>query len=163
MVAGVTTKFGPFCSKYFSSGVRSFLERLVIHLSWILEEVDKVTVVLKVLVALDAIFGVVVENLVMRCLSFLIWVFLYCRNVFSLLLKIMFSRSVKVGSSSFCCRDVLVLAISIWMCLNLIFVYLMDCGWVNIQLCLLWPVQTYWLSIQFARFLLLFYLLGIWD
>ena len=58
----------------------------------------------------------------MRCLSFLIWVFLYCRNVFSLLLKIMFSTSVKVDSFGFCCRDVLVLAISVWGWLNLIFV-----------------------------------------
>ena len=60
----------------------------------------------------------------MRSLSFLIWVFLYWRNVFSLLLKIMFSRSVKVVSSSFCCRDVLVLAISVWRWLILLFVYL---------------------------------------
>ena len=60
----------------------------------------------------------------MRSLSFLIWVFLYWRNVFSLLLKIMFSRSVKVVSSSFSCRDVLVLAISVWRWLILIFVYL---------------------------------------
>ena len=51
-------------------------------------------------------------------------VFLYCRNVFSLLLKIMFSRSVKVGSSSFCWRDALVLAISVWRWLILIFVHL---------------------------------------
>ena len=60
----------------------------------------------------------------MRCLSFMIWVFLYWRNVFSLLLKIMFSRSVKVGSFSFCYRDVLVLAISVWRWLILIFVHL---------------------------------------
>ena len=75
-----------------------------------LEEVEEVTAVLKVWVVLE----VVVEGLEMRCLSFLIWVFLYCRNVFSLVLKIMFTRSVKVDSSSFCCRDVLVLAISVW-------------------------------------------------
>ena len=50
MVAGVTAKFGPFCSKDFSSGVSSFLEMLIIHLSWILEEVEEVTAVLKVLV-----------------------------------------------------------------------------------------------------------------
>ena len=75
MVAGVTANFGPFCSKDFSSGVSSFLERLIIHLSWILEEVEEVTAVLKVLVVLE----VVVE---MRCWNFLIWVFLYCRNVF---------------------------------------------------------------------------------
>ena len=49
----------------------------------------------------------------MRGLSFLIWVFLYCRNLFSLLLKMVFCRYVKVGSSSFCCRDVLVLANSV--------------------------------------------------
>ena len=78
---------------------------------------------LKVLVVLEAILEVVVEDLAMMCLSFLIWVFLYCRNVF-LLLKIMFSRSVKVGSSSFCFRDVLVLAISVWRWLILIFVHL---------------------------------------
>ena len=45
-------------------------------------------------------------------------------DVFSLLLKVMFSKSVKVGSSSFCCRDVLVLAISVWRWLILIFVHL---------------------------------------
>ena len=123
MVAGVTANFGPLCSKDFSSGVSSFLERLIIHLSWILEEVEEVTAVLKVLVVLEAILEVVVEDLEMRSLRFLIWVFLYCRNVFSLLLKIMFSRSLKVGSSSFCCRDVLVLAISVWRWLVLIFVH----------------------------------------
>ena len=109
MVAGVTANVGPFCSKDFSSGVSSFLERLITHLSWIPEEVEEVTTVLKVLVVLEAILEVVVEDLEMRCLRFLIWVFLYHRNVFSLLLKIMFCTSVKVGSSSFCCRDVLVL------------------------------------------------------
>ena len=36
----------------------------------------------------------------------------------------MFSRSVKAGSSSFCCRDVLVLAISVRRWLILIFVHL---------------------------------------
>ena len=81
------------------------------------------TAVLKVLVVLEAILEVVVEDLEMMCLSFLIWVFLYCRNVFSLLLKIVFSRSVKVGSSSFCCRDVLVLVISVWRWFILIFVH----------------------------------------
>ena len=80
------------------------------------------TAVLKVLVVLEAILEVVVEDLEMRSLSFLM--FLYCMNVFSLLLKIMFSRSVMVGSSSFCCRDVLVLAISVWRWLILIFVHL---------------------------------------
>ena len=34
MVAGVTANFGPFCSKDFSLGVSSFLERLITHLSW---------------------------------------------------------------------------------------------------------------------------------
>ena len=51
------------------------------------------------LVVLEAILEVVEEDLEMRWLSFLIWVFMYCRNVFSMLLKIMFCRSVKVGSS----------------------------------------------------------------
>ena len=67
-----------------------------------LEEVEEVTAVLEVLVVLEAIFEDVAEDLEMRCLSFLSWVFLYCSNVFALLLKIMFSRSVKVDSSSFC-------------------------------------------------------------
>ena len=124
MVAVITANFGPFCSKDLSSGVSSFLERLITHLSWICEEVEAVTAVLKVLVVLEANLGVVVEDLEMRCLSLLIWVFLYCMNVFSLLLKIMFSRSVKVGSSIFCCRDVLVLAVSVWRWLILIFVHL---------------------------------------
>ena len=97
MVVGVTANFEPFCSKDFSSGISLFLGRLFTHLSWILEEVEEVTALLKVLVVLEAILEVVVEDLEMRCLSFLIWVFLYCRNVFALLLKIMFSRSVKVG------------------------------------------------------------------
>ena len=59
MVAGVTANFGPFCSKGFSSGVSSFLEVLSTYLSWILQEVEEVTAVLKVLVVLE----VVVENL----------------------------------------------------------------------------------------------------
>ena len=50
-------------------------------------------------------------------------VFLYCGNVFPLLLKIMFCRFVKVGSSSFCFRDVFMLAISVWRWLILIFVH----------------------------------------
>ena len=83
---------------------------------------------LKVLDVLEGILEVVVEDLEIRCLSFLIWVFLYCRNVFTLLLKIMLCRSVKVGSSIFCCRDVLVLVISVWRWLILIFVYLIYCG-----------------------------------
>ena len=82
------------------------------------------TALLKVLVILEVILEVVVEDLEMRYLSLLMWVFLYCRNIFSLLWKIMFSRSVKVGSSGFCCRDVLVLAISVWRWLILIFLHL---------------------------------------
>ena len=120
MVAWVTANFEPFCSEDFSWGVSSFLEGLITHFSWILEEV---TAVLKVLVVLEEILEVVVEDLEMRCLSFLIWVF-YCRNIFSLLLKIMFNRSLKVRLSSFCCRDVFVLSISVWRWLILIFVCL---------------------------------------
>ena len=63
MVAGVTEKFGPFCTKDFSSGVSSFLDRLITHLSWILEEVEEVKVVLKVLGVLVVIMEVVVEDL----------------------------------------------------------------------------------------------------
>ena len=96
MVAGVTAHFRPSCSKDFSSGVSSFLERLITHLSWTLEEVEEETAVLKVLVALEAILEVVVEHLEMRCLSFLIWVFLYCRNVFSLLFKITFCNLLRL-------------------------------------------------------------------
>ena len=47
MVAGVTANLGPFCSKNFSLGVSSFLERLITHLSWMLEEEEEVTAVLK--------------------------------------------------------------------------------------------------------------------
>ena len=72
MVAGVTANFGPFCSKDFSSGVSSFLERFITHLSWMLEEIEEVTTVFKVLVVLDAILEAVVEDLEMRCLNFLI-------------------------------------------------------------------------------------------
>ena len=36
-----TCKFGPFCSKDFSSGVSSFLERLTTQLSGVLEEVEE--------------------------------------------------------------------------------------------------------------------------
>ena len=124
MVAGVTANFGPFYSKDFSSGVSSFMQRLITHLSWILEEVEEMTAVLKVLIVLEAILEVVVEDLEVRFMSFLIWVFLYCRNVFSLLLKVMFSRSVKADSSSFYCRDVFLLAISIWRWLILIIAHL---------------------------------------
>ena len=124
MIAGVTTNFGPFCSKDFSSCVSSFLERLITHSSWIFKKVEEVTVVLKVLVVLEAILEVIVEALEMRYSSFLIWVFLYWRNDFSLLLKMVFCRFSKVGSSSFCCRDDLVLAISVWRWLILILVHL---------------------------------------
>ena len=72
MVAGVNANFGPFCSKDFSSGVSSFLESLITHLSWILEEVEEVTAVLKVLVVLGAILEVDLEVLEMRCLSFIL-------------------------------------------------------------------------------------------
>ena len=120
MVAGVTANFGPFYSRDFSSGVISFLERLIIHLSWMLEEV---TAVLKVLVVLEAILEVVVEDLEMRCLSFLIWVSCTVGMFSFCYWKIMFSRSVKVGSSSFCCRDVLVSAISVWRWLILILLH----------------------------------------
>ena len=68
VVARVTENFGPFCSKDLSSGVSSFLERLITYLSWIHEEVEEVTAVLKVLVVLEAILEVVVEDLEMRCL-----------------------------------------------------------------------------------------------
>ena len=56
MVAGAIANFGPFCSKDYSSSVSSFLERCITHLSWILEEVEEVTAVLKVLVVFKAIF-----------------------------------------------------------------------------------------------------------
>ena len=72
MVAGVSANFGPFCRKGLSSSVSSLFMRLITHLSWILEEVEEGTTVLKVLVVLE----VAVEALEMRCLSFLIWVFL---------------------------------------------------------------------------------------
>ena len=123
MVAGVTANFVPFCSKDFYSGVSSFLERLINQLSWILEEVEEVKAGLKELILLETILEVVVEALQMRCLSFLIWMFLNCRNVLSVL-KMVFCRLAKVGSSSFCCRDVLVLAISVWRWLILILVHL---------------------------------------
>ena len=135
MVAGVTANFGPFCSKDFSSGASSFLKRLITYLSWILEEVEEVTAVLKVLVVLGAILEVVVEDLEMRSLSFLIWVFLYWGNVFYLLLKMVFCRFVKVSSSSFCCRDVLVSALSVWRWFILIFVHFILL-WMSEHYCL---------------------------
>ena len=63
MVAGLTANFWPFCSRDFSSGVSSFLERLITHLSWILEVVEEVTAMLKVLAVLEAVFAMVVEHL----------------------------------------------------------------------------------------------------
>ena len=117
MVAQVAAQCGPFCSKDLSSGICSFLERFITNLFWILQVVEEVPVVLKVLVVLD----IEVEDLEM---SFLIWVFLYGRKVFSLLFSMVLCRFVKVWSSSFCCRDVLVLDISVWRWLILILVQL---------------------------------------
>ena len=97
----VTENFGPFCSKDFSPCVSSFLERLITHLSQMPEVVEEVALVLKVLVVLKVILEAVVKALQRRLLSFLIWVFLCCRKVFSLLLNMGFCRFVKVGSSSF--------------------------------------------------------------
>ena len=111
MVAGVTANFWPFCSKDFSLGASSFLERLSTYLSWIPEVIAEVSVMLKVLALLDTILEAVMEALEIRFSNFLIWEFLYCRKVFSLLLKRVFCRFVKVGSSPFCHRNVLVLAI----------------------------------------------------
>ena len=54
MVSRVTANFGPFSSKDLSSGVSSFLERLITHLPWILEGVEEVNAVLKGLVVLEA-------------------------------------------------------------------------------------------------------------
>ena len=132
MVAGVSSNFGPFCSKNVSSGVTSFLERLITYLFWISEVVEEVAVVLKVFVVLEAIFEVVVEALEIRFLNLLIWVFFYCRKFFSLILKMVFSRFLKVGSSSFCCRDVLELYISVWRWLILIWYpwFYCECQWM---------------------------------
>ena len=161
IVAGVTAHFGPFCSKDFSSGDSSFLERLITHVSWICEEVEEVTAVLKVLVVLEAILEVFVEALKKRCLSFLIWVHLHCRNVSSLLLKLVFCRFMKIGSASYCCRDVLVLAISVWKWLILILVHFI----------LLWMSEHSAFFIMacsnllpfhlICKFLVLLYLIGI--
>ena len=76
--------------KDFSSGVRFFLERLTTHHSWMFQVVEEVAVVLKMLVVLEATSKIVVEDLEIKCLSFLVGVFLYCRNVISLLLKMVF-------------------------------------------------------------------------
>ena len=105
------------------------------------------TEVLKVLVVFETILEVVVDDLEMSCLSSLIWAFLYCRNVFPLLLKITFCRFVKVASSSFCCRDVLMLAISVWRWLILIFVHLILLCMSECSAFLFWIDQTYCLSI----------------
>ena len=161
MVAGVTSNFWPFCSKDFSSDVSSFLDRLITYLSWIRKEVEGVTAVLKVLVVLEAIFEVVVEDVEMRYLSFLIWVLLYCRNVFSLLLKIMFCRSVQVGSSSFCCRYVLVLAISVWRWLILIFLHLILLCMSEYSAFFIMVCSNFLPFPLICKFLVLLYLLGI--
>ena len=68
-------------------------------------------VLLKLLIVLEAILEVVVEALEIRCLSFLIWVFLYCRNMFFLLLKMVSFKFLKFSSLCLCCRNVLVLVI----------------------------------------------------
>ena len=57
-------------------------------------------------------------------LELLIWVFLYCRNVFSLLLKIMLYRFVKVSSSIFL---IFVHLILLWMSEHSNF-FIMDCS-----------------------------------
>ena len=62
MVAEVTANFGPFSSRDFSSGVSSFLDRFITHVSWILEVVEEVAVMLKVLVVLEAILEVIVQH-----------------------------------------------------------------------------------------------------
>ena len=88
---------------------------------------------LKSVVVLEVILAVVVEALEMRCLSFFIWVFFYCRNIFSLLLKMVFCRLGKVGSSSNCCRDILMLAVSVsrWLILILVHLILL---WIDDEL-----------------------------
>ena len=91
----VIANFGPFRSKDFSSDVSSFLERLITHLSWIVEVVEEVAVVLKVLVVLGAILEVVVEGSEISFLSFLIWVFFYCMKAFSLLLNMVIKFLLK--------------------------------------------------------------------
>ena len=133
------------------------LERLITHLSWLLEVVEELVLVLKVLVVLE----VVEEALEMRCLSFWIWVFLYCRNVFSLLLKMVLCRFVKAWSSGFCYRDVFVLAISVWRWLILILVHLILLWMSEHSAFFFLAVQTSCPSISFAMFLVLLFLLGI--
>ena len=71
MVAGITATLGPFCSKDFSSGVSFFLYRMNTHLFWILEAIEEMVVVQKVLVFLEVILELVVEALEIRFLSFL--------------------------------------------------------------------------------------------
>ena len=72
-----------------------------------------------------------------------------------------FYRFGKVGSSSFCCRDVLMLAISVWRWLILILVHLIlllrnVCSAFFIMACS--NVLPFHLIV---RFLVLLYLLGI--
>ena len=69
---------------------------LITHLSWVLEEVEEVTAVLKVLVVLEAILQVVVEDLEMRCLSFLIWV----QILFEVTISFLTDRSISKDSIS---------------------------------------------------------------
>ena len=66
------------------------MERLITHFSWILEIVEELAVVLKVLVVLEAILDIAVEAVEIGHLSFVISVFLYCRKGFYLLLKMVF-------------------------------------------------------------------------
>ena len=65
-VVGAAASFGPFCSKDFSSGASYSLERLITHLLRILEVVEEVVAVLKVLVVMEAILEVAVEALEIR-------------------------------------------------------------------------------------------------
>ena len=92
------------------------------------------------LAVLQATLEVVVEALEIRSFSFLIWMFLYCRKVFSLFLKMVFCRFLKVGSSSVCCRDILVLAVSGWrwliLILNVTLLWMSECSVFLIMACL---------------------------
>ena len=63
MVARVTYNFGPFYSKDFPSGASSFMGKLIINLSWILEAVEEVALVLKLVAVLKATLEVVVDDL----------------------------------------------------------------------------------------------------
>ena len=66
--------------------------------------------------------------------------------MFSLLLKMFFCRFVKVESSSFCWRDVLVFSLEMVVHLDIGTLDSINV-WVNIELSPLWSVQTYFLSI----------------